>query len=46
MQYGEIFAITAIVCVIGAVLALFIGSRREHANEPERDAREAVTAPK
>jgi MFS family permease len=46
MQYGEMFAITAIVCLVGAVLALFIGSRRERANQPEPNAREAVTAPK
>jgi MFS family permease len=37
MQYGEMFAITAIVCVTGAVLALFISGRREHAEDPEAD---------
>ncbi|MGH3561332.1 MAG: MFS transporter [Mycobacterium sp.] len=35
MMYGEIFAITAIVCVVGAVLGLFIGSSKEHVEEPE-----------
>ncbi len=35
MQYGEIFTITAIACVVGAVLALFISGRNEHADEPE-----------
>lgn len=30
MQYGEIFAITAVVCVVGAVAALLISSRDEH----------------
>ena len=35
MQYGEMFAITAIVCVVGAVVALFISGRKEHAEEPE-----------
>jgi MFS transporter, DHA2 family, triacylglyceride efflux pump len=34
MQYGEIFGITAIVCVIGAVLGLLISGRHEHADEP------------
>jgi Na+/melibiose symporter-like transporter len=34
MQYGEIFGITAIVCVIGAVLGLVISARHEHADEP------------
>ncbi|HZA10795.1 MFS transporter [Mycobacterium sp.] len=34
-QYGEIFKITTIVCVLGAIAGLFIGSRREHADEPE-----------
>jgi MFS family permease len=34
LQYGEIFTITAIVCVVGAVLALLISARGEHADEP------------
>jgi MFS family permease len=34
MQYGEMFSITAIVCVVGAALALFISGRSEHADEP------------
>jgi MFS family permease len=34
MQYGEIFTITAWVCVIGAVLGLFIAGRHDHADEP------------
>ena len=34
MQYGSIFWITAIVCVVGAVLALFIAGRNTHATEP------------
>jgi MFS family permease len=33
MQYGEIFTITAWVCVVGAVLGLFIAGRNEHADE-------------
>ncbi len=38
MQYGEIFGITAIVCVVGALLGLLISGRHEHADEPEIDA--------
>jgi hypothetical protein len=38
MQYGEIFGITAIVCVVGALLGLLISGRSEHADEPEIDA--------
>jgi len=34
MQYGDIFTITAIVCVAGAVLGLLIAGRHEHADEP------------
>jgi MFS family permease len=34
MQYGEIFGITAIVCVLGALLGLLISGRHEHADEP------------
>jgi MFS family permease len=34
MQYGEIFTITAIVCVVGALLGLLISGRHEHADEP------------
>ena len=33
MQYGEIFAITAIVCVVGAVLGLFISGKHEAADD-------------
>ena len=34
MQYGEIFRITAIVCIVGALLGLLISGRNEHADEP------------
>jgi MFS family permease len=37
MQYGEIFSITAIVCVVGALLGLLISGRHEHADEPAID---------
>jgi MFS family permease len=38
MQYGEIFQITAIVCVVGALLGLLIAGRKEHSDEPEATA--------
>jgi MFS family permease len=34
-MYGEIFKVTAIVCVAGALLGLLLSSRREHAEEPQ-----------
>ncbi|WP_099022200.1 MFS transporter [Mycolicibacterium palauense] len=37
MQYGEIFAITAIVCVVGALLGLVVAGRHDHAEEPDAD---------
>jgi MFS family permease len=43
LQYGEIFGITATVCVVGAVLGLFISGRNEHAEDPDV-ATEAVNA--
>ncbi|WP_309304083.1 MFS transporter [Arthrobacter sp. CJ23] len=42
LQYGEIFSITAIVCVVGAVLGLLISARDEYAEEPEPDAAETL----
>jgi MFS family permease len=32
LQYGEIFSITAIVCIVGALLGLLIAGRHEHAD--------------
>jgi MFS transporter, DHA2 family, triacylglyceride efflux pump len=45
LQYGEIFFITAIVCVVGALLGLLISGRHEHADEsaPTTDADETPT---
>jgi MFS family permease len=45
MQYGEIFGITAIVCVVGALLGLLISGRHEHADEPDStiEADEAIS---
>lgn len=38
LQYGEIFFLTAIVCLVGAVLGLLISARDKHAEEPKSDA--------
>jgi MFS transporter, DHA2 family, triacylglyceride efflux pump len=34
-MYGGIFKVTVVVCVVGALLGLLIGSRSVHADEPE-----------
>lgn len=39
LQYGDIFLVTVIVCVVGALLGLLISGKGEHADEPA-----AVTA--
>ncbi|MEW5811667.1 MAG: MFS transporter [Actinomycetota bacterium] len=38
LQYSEIFTITAVVCVVGALLGLFISARSERADEPDAGA--------
>jgi hypothetical protein len=45
LMYGEIFRITAIVCVVGALLGLLISGRKEHADEPEVPERQASINP-
>ena len=42
-MYGGIFKVTVVVCVVGALLGLLIGSRREHADEPEASEPESVS---
>lgn len=37
MQYGEIFLITAIVCIVGALLGLLISGRSGHSDEGAED---------
>jgi MFS family permease len=38
LQYGEIFSITAIVCVVGALIGLFVSAKNATAGEPELPA--------
>jgi len=40
MQYGSIFFVTTIVCLVGAVLALFIAGRRAHTDVAEPESTE------
>jgi MFS family permease len=42
MMYGDIFRVTALVCVVGALLGLLIGGRKGHADEPEVSEQQAV----
>ncbi|BBX61007.1 putative triacylglyceride transporter [Mycobacterium saskatchewanense] len=44
-MYGEIFTITAGVCVVGALLGLLISGRKDHAEEPVVPEQEPVGAP-
>jgi hypothetical protein len=44
MMYGEIFWITALVCMAGAVLGLLIGSNSISAEDPQDSAPEPAIA--
>jgi hypothetical protein len=41
-MYGGIFTATVVICVVGALLGLLIGSRSEHADEPKALDQEPV----
>jgi MFS family permease len=43
LMYGDIFAATVAICVVGALLGLLLGSRKEHADEPEVPEQETVS---
>jgi len=43
MQFGDILMVTALVCIVGAVLGLLIAGRDEHADDPDAKV-EAVGA--
>lgn len=45
MQYGEIFKITCVVCIVGALIALLISGRHEHADEPDEPVEAAPRRP-
>jgi MFS family permease len=45
LMYGEIFTITAIVCVAGALLGLLISGRKKQAEEPKVPEQQAATNP-
>lgn len=48
LMYGDIFKVTVVICVVGALLGLLIGGRNEHAGEQavaERPATEPLPVP-
>ena len=44
LMYGDIFAATVGICVVGALLGLLLGSRKDHAEEPEVALEEQTVA--
>lgn len=46
MMYGDIFQVTAFICVVGALLGLLVGGRTEHAEEPAVSEEQAVAPTK
>lgn len=45
LMYGDIFKVTVAICVVGALLGLLIGARREHADEQRVTNTEPQLAP-
>jgi MFS family permease len=45
LQYGEMFGITAIVCVVGAVLGLLIGANKEPVEDTDAERERSPKAP-
>ena len=46
MMYGDIFEVTVVICLAGALLGLLVSGRKEHADEPEvADEERAATSP-
>jgi MFS transporter, DHA2 family, triacylglyceride efflux pump len=45
MMYGDIFKVTAVICVVGALLGLLVSSRKKHAEEPEVAEQRAAINP-
>jgi MFS family permease len=43
LMYGDIFRVTAVICVVGALLGLLVSGKNEHADEPVVE--EPVPAP-
>ncbi|MGH3542832.1 MAG: MFS transporter, partial [Mycobacterium sp.] len=44
-MYGGIFSVTAVVCVVGALLGLLLSSRAVHAEEPEAEPEPQAVGP-
>ena len=42
-MYGDIFTVTVGICVVGALLGLLVGGRKEHAEEPQVPEQQAAT---
>jgi MFS family permease len=45
LMYGEIFRVTAVICVVGALLGLLISGRKDHAHEPAVPEQQAAINP-
>ena len=45
MMYGDIFAVTVVICVVGALLGLLVSGRKEHAEAAEVPEERAAINP-